>query len=161
MKLVVIREHEWEKMCKSEQVVNDLPKQFNPREPLAPFQALYGERTTVVWLRFTAGSEYIDVTFLYPYINCNCTYPLGQPIFLYIDFDSSENYFGLITAIIYPPCVLYFPVLYKTTLSKLVFTECHTCAKTNFRECVFRHDEARALTGVWVTPELDKGGHGL
>ncbi|TKS65331.1 hypothetical protein D9C73_028582 [Collichthys lucidus] len=82
----------------------------------------------------------------------------GHPTIIHKDFDHPQNYFGFIKATIHPPRGLLFPVLpYKTSRGKLVFTLCRSCAEINNQTGPCRHDErARALTGVWVSVEVNK-----
>ncbi|XP_049913668.1 uncharacterized protein LOC126398400 [Epinephelus moara] len=89
---------------------------------------------------------------------CPLTGPLGHPEIVHRDFKEPQNYFGLIRAVVYPPRGLFFPVLpYKTATGKLVFTLCRTCDELNFQAGSCTDDyEARALMGVWVTPEFNK-----
>ncbi|XP_035469582.1 uncharacterized protein LOC118287976 [Scophthalmus maximus] len=118
-------------MSGSNPAVQDFLKRYNPRQPLSPRDALYGGRTSPVKLRYTAAAnetvQYVDVTSLYPYVNCTFPYPLGYPEIIYTDFKEPQSYFGIIKAVVYPPRGLYFPILpYRTAAGKL-FTLCHTC----------------------------------
>ncbi|XP_061764740.1 uncharacterized protein LOC133557872 isoform X1 [Nerophis ophidion] len=160
--IIVIREHEWNEMKKSNPRVIDFLKTRNYPAPLMPRDALYGGRTSAFCLRHTAGENqrvlYEDVTSLYPYVNSAFPYPLGHPVIIHTDFDDVGNYFGLVRAVVHPPRGLYFPVLpYRTVKGKLVFTLCRTCAENNNQQEPCEHDEeGRALTGVWVTLEFNK-----
>lgn len=102
-----------------------------------PHQGRYGGRTGAVGLRYTAGLEesvrYVDVISLYPNINCALPHPLGLHVIVYRDFESPENYFGLIRAMVHPHRKLYFPVLP------------YTFAENNLQGDVM---------GGWVTPEF-------
>ncbi|XP_049416207.1 uncharacterized protein LOC125878833 [Epinephelus fuscoguttatus] len=157
-----MREHDWLELKKSHPPLRDFLKRAKTPQPLSPRDALYGGRTSAVRLRYTTvGNEtvhYVDVTSLYPYVNCAFPYPLGHPEIVYRDFKEPQNYFGLIRAVVYPPRGLFFPMLpYKAPSGKLVFTLCRTCADLNFQAGSYTHDdEGRALTGVWVTPEFNK-----
>lgn len=159
---VALWEHEWTDMKKSDQRVKAFLQTSHFPEPLQPRDALFGGRTSAIRLRYTAGPNesvhYVDVTSLYPYVNCSYPYPLGHPVIIHRDFEAPQKYFGLIRAVVYPPRHLYFPVLpYKTSHGKLVFTLCRTCAELNHQAGPCRHtDEDRALTGVWVTVEFNK-----
>ncbi|MCI4389187.1 hypothetical protein PGIGA_G00095030, partial [Pangasianodon gigas] len=97
-------------------------------------------------------------TSLYPYVNSACSYPLDHPTIIYKDFGDPRNYFGLIRATVYPPLGLFFPVLpYKSKSGKLLFPLCRTCAESCMQRDPCSHDDdARALTGVWVTVEFNK-----
>lgn len=99
--------------------------------------------------------QYVDVTLLYPYANCNYPYLLGDPRIIHSDFNSPQSYFGFIKAKVYPPRKFYYAVLlYKTPSEKLVFTLC-TCTELKFQggPCTPNDDE-RDLMGMWVTPEF-------
>ncbi|GAA6228947.1 uncharacterized protein LOC109143113 isoform X1 [Lates japonicus] len=149
-------------MKKSCAEVKEFLRRYNAPQPLCPRKALYGGRTSALKLRHTAGSDetvhYVDVTSLYPCVNSTCSYPLGHPTIIYKDFGDLSSYYGLIRATVHPPRGLFFPVLpYKSLGGKLLFPLCHTCAETNNQEGPCEHDEeARALTGVWVTVEFNK-----
>ncbi|KAF0021975.1 hypothetical protein F2P81_025772 [Scophthalmus maximus] len=162
LRVFVMREHECLQMKKSNPAVQDFLKRYNPPQPLSPRDALYRGRTSPVKLRYTAAAnetvQYVDVTSLYPYVNCKFPYPRGHPEIIYNDFKEPQSYFGIITAVVYPPRELFFPILpYRTPGGKLVFTLCRTCADLNYQGGACVHDdEARALTGVWVTPEFNK-----
>lgn len=162
LRTVVMREHTWREMTATQQGVKNFLLQFRPPDPLSPRQALFGGRTNAFRLTYTAGLNetvrFVDVTSLYPFVNSTCPYPLGHPTIVYRDFDDPQKYFGFIKAKVYPPRGLYFPVLpHKTASGKLMFTLCRTCAEINQQDAPCSHDdEARALTGVWVSLELNK-----
>ncbi|XP_051800711.1 uncharacterized protein LOC127532721 isoform X1 [Acanthochromis polyacanthus] len=162
IRVVVMREHVWNEMKKSCAEVKEFLSVFDPPEPLSPRKALYGGRTCALKLRHTAEPEeqihYVDFTSLYPFVNSTCSYPLGHPTIIYKDFGDPRDYYGFIRATVYPPRGLFFPVLpYKTSQGKLIFTLCRTCAENNHQEGPCHHDdEARALTGVWVSVEFHK-----
>lgn len=162
VRVVIMREHEWDELKKSCDEVKQFLSVLNPPEPLSPRSALYGGRTSALKLRHTAGPNetvyYADVTSLYPYVNSKCDYPLGHPTIIYEDFRDPRDYFGFVKATVYPPRRLFFPVLpYKSAGGKLLFPLCRTCAEDNYQAGPCMHDdEARALTGVWVTAEFNK-----
>ncbi len=127
LRIFVMREHDRSEMTKMHPGVKEFLRSFRAPEPLSPLQALFGGSTSAFRLRYTAGPNetvrYINVTFLYPYVDYSFPYPLGHPTIIYRDFDEPQKYFGLIRAVIYPPRKLYFPILpHKTSRSKLVFT---------------------------------------
>jgi len=161
-KVIVMREHTWGEMKKSNQDLQAFLREYKAPEPLTPRAALYGGRTCAVKLRYTAAADelihYCDFTSLYPFVNCTGLYPLGHPQIIFRDFKDPQSYFGLIRATVDPPRGLYFPVLpYKTAAGKLVFTLCRTCAELNNQQGPCTHGrEERALTGVWVTTEFNK-----
>ena len=162
VKVIVMREHNWVKMKKTHPGLRAFLSEYDAPQSLIPQEALFGGWTCAVKLRHTASPDevvqYVDVTSLYPYVNCTFPYPLGHPTLIYKDFADLRTYFGFIRAKVYPPRGLFFPVLpYRTSSGKLVFTLCRTCAEVNFQEGPCDHnDESRALTGVWVTPEFNK-----
>ena len=55
-----------------------------------------------------------------------------------------------------PPKGLYIPVLPRHINKKLVFTLCRTCAELKSKDSCEHNDEERALTGLWVSLEVDK-----
>ncbi|KAF0022459.1 hypothetical protein F2P81_025272 [Scophthalmus maximus] len=89
LRVFVMREHEWLQMTKSNPVVQDFLKRYNPPQPLYPRDAFYGGRTSPVKLRYTAAAN-------------------------------------------------------ETVQTELPGSVC------------VHDDEARAFTGVWVTPEFNK-----
>ncbi|KAK2863533.1 hypothetical protein Q5P01_003066 [Channa striata] len=167
VKLTVMREHDWNEMRQSHDGVKEFMKRYKAPEPLSPRQALYGGHTCPVTLRYSASDDetvnYVDFTSLYPYVNHYCFYPVGHPEIIFRDFKAIESYFGFIKAKLYPPRGLFFPVLpYRSTRGRLIFTLCRTCAELNMQSDACSHsEEERALTGVWITPEVlkavDKG----
>ncbi|XP_077361782.1 uncharacterized protein LOC144006673 [Festucalex cinctus] len=162
IQLVLMWEHEWLRLKKSNPDVREFLRNSKFPEPLIPRKALFGGRTNAFVLRYTAAPGervmYVDVTSLYPFVNSTCAYPLGHPTIIHDNFDDPQKYFGFIRAKVNPPRGLYFPLLpYKTARGKLVFTLCRTCAELNNQESSCSHnDDERALTGVWVTPEFNK-----
>ena len=162
VRTVVMREHEWNEMKTSNERVKKFLESYVSPEPLSPRSALYGGRTSALRLRYSTppgeSVHYVEVTSLYPYVNANCSCPLQHPKIIREDFNNPRDYFGLIRAVVYLPCGLFFPVLpYKMSRCKLVFTLCRTCAESNHQNGSCAHDEeARTLTGVWVTVELNK-----
>uniref|UniRef100_A0A1A8SMB5 DNA-directed DNA polymerase n=1 Tax=Nothobranchius rachovii TaxID=451742 RepID=A0A1A8SMB5_9TELE len=162
LKMNVIWEHDWQQMIKTDPNVKHFVSQFEPPPaPLSPREALYGGRTCPVQLRRTAQSDekihYVDFTSLYPYVNATQNYPIGHPKIHVKNFRDPSHYFGLIKAVVSPPRKLFFPVLpFKTSKGKLVFTLCRTCAEMNnqFDSCSHSASQ-RALTGVWVSVELN------
>lgn len=94
--------------------------------------------------------QYVHVTSLYPYVNCNYPYLLGHPRIIHSDFNSPQSYFGFIKGRVYLPRKFYYAVLlYNTPSEKLVFT----VFKFQRSPCTPNDDE-RDLMGVWVTPEF-------
>ncbi|XP_054622457.1 uncharacterized protein LOC129182178 [Dunckerocampus dactyliophorus] len=158
---VVIKwEHEWSVQKKTDPNVKSFLERFQEPIPLDPRAALYGGRTAAIRLRHVVSPgervNYVDFTSLYPFVNAHFHYPLGHPKIIRKDFDSIENYFGLIHAKVYPPRQLFFPVLpIRNDKGKLIFTLCRLCALVNNQTTDCTHnDEERALQGVWVTIEV-------
>ncbi|KAL3976503.1 olfactory receptor [Sarotherodon galilaeus] len=162
VRTLTLWEHEWSEMKKSNEEVKKFLRSYEALEPLSPRSGLYGGRTSALRLRYSASPGenvyYVDVTSLYSYVNAKRAYPLHHPKIIRENFVDPRRYFGLIRATVYPPRGLYFPVLpYKTPGGKLIFSLCRICAETNHQSGPCPHDdEARALTGVWVTVEFNK-----
>ena len=98
---------------------------------LEPRDALYRVRTEAVKLYATADPEkdesirYLDFTSLYPWVNKNCTYPVGHPVIMKepASVDLSQ-YFGLVKCTVLPPYGLYLPVLPYRSNGILLFPLC-------------------------------------
>ena len=107
---------------------------------------------------------YIDVTSLYPWVNAETEYPIGQPIVITNPDDQDiHSYFGVALISIIPPHELYHPVLPHRQGGKLTFPLCNKCVTDEMtkpmlqRSHVCRHeDHERMLTGTWCTPEIVK-----
>jgi hypothetical protein len=83
-------------------------------------------------------------------------FPLGHPEIITENFDENKKYFGLRKCKVLPPRALYCPVLPLKINGKLLFTLCLKCAHEKNQSTCSHSDEERALTGTWVTLELDK-----
>ncbi|KAL7402253.1 hypothetical protein ABVT39_011957 [Epinephelus coioides] len=87
LKVNVMREHDWLELKKSHPPLRDFLKRAKTPRPLSPRDALNGGRTSAARLRYTAAAnetvQYVDVTSLYPYVNCAFPYPLGHPEIVY------------------------------------------------------------------------------
>lgn len=74
--------------------------------PLEPRDAFYGGRTEGFKLFEKASAtkriKYYDVTSLYPFVNKTGKIPLGHPEIITENFESIENYEGLINVKLYP-----------------------------------------------------------
>ena len=130
-------------------------------QPLEPRDAFFGGRTNAIKLYHDTQDgeqiKYIDVCSLYPYVNKNCTYPVGHPnIIKTPDTTDVSDYEGLIKCTVLPPRGLYHPVLPYRCRGKLMFPLCSTCAETLARERCNHCDDQRALCGTWVSCELKK-----
>ena len=108
---------------------------------------------------------YVDVTSLYPWVNNNCTYPIGHPKIITNPSElSMTRYFGIALIDILPPEGLYFPVLpARGATGRLTFPLCRTCSESEVkiplleRSPICPHtDQERTLRGTWCTPEILK-----
>lgn len=162
VKLAIMREHTWSETKKSNQDVQEFMKTYTPPQPLSPREAMYGDPKCAVKLRHTAASDekiqLVQINSLHPYVMMDNYYPLGHPELIFDKFDNFPDYFGFIKIVAYPPRELYFPVLpYKNTKGEVVFTLCRSCADSiNQQGACVHSDEERAITGVWVSPEIKK-----
>ena len=128
--------------------------------PLEPRDAFYGGRTEAFKLYEEAHQgnqiKYYDVTSLYPFVNKTGKIPLGHPDIITENFDSIDNYEGLIKCKILPPKGLYMPVLPARCRGKLMFSLCQLCSEINQNTECKHVDEERAFIGTWVTDEVKK-----
>ena len=102
--------------------------------PLHPHQALYGGRTSSIWLKITcidhAKIHYVYFTLLYPSVQKDFSFPIGHPSILVenecddVDFN---QFCKLVKCDILTPKNLYFPVLPCKFNGKLIFTLCRSC----------------------------------
>ena len=92
---------------------------------------------------------------LYPSVLKYAKYPAGHPEIIISDFKRLEDYFGLAKVKVLPPRGLLHPVLPYTSQGKLKFPLCRSCADGENHPCKCSV-EARAMVGVWSTPELMK-----
>lgn len=130
---------------------------FKSLESLNPRDSLFGGRTNSIKLYHKCEPNekimYVDYKSLYPSVQKYCEFPIGQPTIITENFQSIENYFGLVKCSIIPPRKLHIPVLPVKVDGKLYFPLCLTCAKLKLNEC-FHNDNERELTGTWVTLEV-------
>ena len=82
-------------------------------------------------------------------------FPLGHPSVFYKD-DISDRVQGLLKCKILPPSQFYHPLLLVRINGKLMFVLCHTCGEEGAQGDCTHTDEERALTGTWVSMEIDK-----
>ena len=130
----------------------------NIADPINPRDSFFGGRTNALKLHYQSKNDekikYCDFTSLYLYVQKYCRYPIGHPTIITENFESIENYFGIIKCKILPPRKLYIPVLPARINSKLVFTLCSTCAnKKNLNDCM-HNDSDRELDGTWISLEI-------
>jgi len=93
---------------------------------------------------------------LYPWCNKTGKYPIGHPEVITENFKSLSQYYGLIKCTVVPPPLLYHPLLPHHSGGKLLFALCRTCAET-LQQTQCEHTRAeRAITGTWVTIEVEK-----
>lgn len=130
-------------------------------EPLKPRDAFYGGRcnATTLYARVSRPEDsikYVDFTSLYPYVNKYARYPTHHPE-IYTGADIPDRVEGLIKCKVLPPASLYHPVLPYRTRGKLTFPLCRTCVESGARvACIHTDPEDRAITGTWVSIELEK-----
>ena len=98
-----------------------------------------------------------DVTSMYPHINRSCRYPIGEVTVIRENFQTIDQYFGLVQCVFLPPTDLYLPLLpCKPNGKKLMFTLCRKCAELEQQTPCQHKESGRVLKGVWVTEELKK-----
>jgi hypothetical protein len=101
--------------------------------------------------------RYYDFTSLYPTVQARCPYPVGHPQIIFRNFGPLDGYFGIVKCTVLPPRGLYHPVLPYRCHGKLMFPLCGTCAtELNQTDACHHGDDERALTGTWVTLEVQK-----
>ena len=161
-------ECEWDKIVDTNADVQCFLASLELVQPLEPRDAFFGGRTGAVSLHTVAGEEeeirYVDITSLYPWVNKNCTYPVGHPTIITQPIDQSINsYFGLALVDILPPPGLYHPVLPIRAGGKLTFPLCGKCVEQEMQKPMLSRshycphsDDDRMLRGTWCTPELKK-----
>ena len=161
-------ECEWDKLVDTNSEVQCFLASMELVQPLEPRDAFFGGRTGAVSLHTVAGEgeeiRYVDITSLYPWVNKNCTYPVGHPTIITQPTDQSlDSYFGIATVDILPPPGLYHPVLPIRAGGKLTFPLCRTCVEKEQEKAMLTRthycphsDDDRMLRGTWCTPELKK-----
>ncbi|XP_071041463.1 uncharacterized protein [Parasteatoda tepidariorum] len=147
-------EHEFLKMKKENEDLQQFLKRHKLQDRLKPRDALFGGRTNAVKLYHEGNSKYVDFTSLYPWVNKYCTYPVGHPQIITENFKTIDNYFGIAKCTVIPPRGLYFPVLPYRSQNKLMFPLCRTCVETTQQGKCLHSDDERELTGTWVTEEI-------
>ena len=162
-KLSVMWECEWDRMVKENRDISDHVDSYSLSTPLSPRDALFGGRCETFALHAKSTTEfvikYVDVQSLYPYVCKNKHYPLGHPRCLIgpdlKKFGTDINKFeGLVKCKVLPPRGLHIPLLPSHINDKLMFVLCRTCAE-NGKGGRCRHSaNGRALTGTWVSIEL-------
>lgn len=140
------------------------------RTPLRPRDAFFGGRTEVFKLYYEGAMQYDDFNSMYPSVNYYCLYPVSHQTQIvapevsaytpgkfvleggYFKDYTPGSHFGLIKCKVLPPQQLYYPVLPKHILDKLMFALCERCAEEQCTKCT--HTD-RAMLGTWCTCELD------
>ena len=161
-------ECEWDRLVDTNSEVQCFLASLELVPPLQPRDAFYGGRTGAVALHAVAGEgeeiRYTDITSLYPWVNKNCTYPVGHPTIITQPTDQRiHSYYGIATVDILPPAGLFHPVLPVRASGKLTFPLCRSCVQVEQEKQMLSrsnfcpHSDAnRMLRGTWCTPELVK-----
>jgi len=101
--------------------------------------------------------SYLDFISLYPSVQKYGIYPIGHPEIKTSNFETINNYFGIVMVKILPPTKLLIPVLPVKCNGKLMFPLCRTCAEELNDHTLCSHNEnQRCLTGTWVSEEVKK-----
>jgi hypothetical protein len=160
--LTTIWECEYDKLIKQDNM-KYLVKKFRISDPIDIRSSLRGGRCECYNMSTgTTGDEEIkhyDFRSMYPAVQYNNEYPLGQPIIYTENFKCLNNeapfkYKGFIKCEIIPPSNLFLPVLPLQINKKLHFTLCYACSATNNNKKCTHSNTERSLTGVWSTFEL-------
>ena len=160
--VVEMWECEYERLLKADGEMRDFVARVPVLEKLEPRDAFFGGRTNAVKLHYKAKEgeriEYYDVVSLYPYINKYGKMPVGHPqiiLFKPLQTYVPGQYYGFLKCKVLPPQKLFHPVLPFRTLDRLLFPLCRTCAELRQNEPCSHTEEERAITGTWITPEID------
>ena len=163
-------ECEWKRLKASREDIQGFVDGLELVDRLEPRDAFYGGRTEAVTMHAVADPDqgesiqYLDFTSLYPWVNKNCTYPVGHPVIL-TELGSTDlsSYFGLAKVTVLPPYGLYLPVLPYRAHGKLLFPLCRSCVEAELAKPLLERshdcphaDRDRALTGTWTTIELEE-----
>ena len=162
-KLSVMWECEWEQLVKDNREIREHVESYALSSPLSPREALFGGRCETFALHAQSTTEfvikYVDVQSLYPYVCKNKHYPIGHPRCL-IGPDLKKmgtdinKYEGLVKCKVLPPKGLHIPLLPSHINEKLMFVLCKRCAELGNQGKCTHSDNSRALTGTWVSVEL-------
>lgn len=166
--LIVTWECEWKQKRKTHPDIQQFLDTLQMTPRLEPRDAFFGGRTNAVQLYFKTGPDeeirYVDYTSLYPWVNKNCSYPVGHPIVITQPEETDiSQYFGLVKCTVLPPYELYHPVLPYRYGGKLTFPLCRSCVETQLPLLLLQRthhcshgENDRSLTSTWCTPELQK-----
>ncbi|KAJ8019010.1 putative DNA polymerase [Holothuria leucospilota] len=156
-------EHDWKELKKtlSQEMLNEIGEIPRNLQPLVPREAFFGGRTNGIKLYHEVNEneqiKYVDFCSLYPYTNKYCSYPLGHPKILTSNLSHDmTKYYGLVRCTILPPRRLFHPVLPVKIHDKLIFPLCRTCVEEKSTDKCNHSESQRALTGTWVTLEVQK-----
>ncbi|XP_052691944.1 uncharacterized protein LOC128169970 [Crassostrea angulata] len=146
MKLVVIWEHDYDKLLEEDPDAKAFVANLDLTDRLDPRDSLMGGRTNgcVLYKRASQGTQikYVDFTSLYPFVYKIARYPTGHP--------------ELAKVKVLPPRGLFHPVLGYRSYEKLTFQLCRSCVERQQKEPCACSDADRVLTGTYCTPELLK-----
>ena len=163
-------ECEWKRLKASSEDIQGFVDGLGLVDRLEPRDAFYGGRTEAVTMHAVADPDqgesiqYLDFTSLYPFVNKNCTYPVGHPVIL-TELESTDltPYFGLAKVTVLPPYGLYMPVLPYRAHGKLLFPLCRSCVEEEIAKPLLERshhcshsDQERSLTGTWCTIEIEE-----
>ena len=168
--VIEIWECKWYQLKKEREDVSAFVDNLEFIDPLEPRDAFCGGRTNAVKLYHLTDIDsdeqmkYYDFTFLYPWVNKNGKYPVGNPeIISQPNTTDIREFFGLAKCTVLPPEKLYHPVLPLRQNGKLTFPLCATCVEDEMakpmleRSNICTHtDQQRQITGTWCTSELEK-----
>ena len=162
--VVTVWECEVKRMLKEDPEMAEFFEKTEIPQPINPRDALKGGRTNATRLLYECkpGEKmgYVDVVSLYPWGVKWTEFPVGHPEIITENFQpitaESNPYFGLISCTIVPARKLLHPVLPYACNGKLYFPLCRTCARLQAKDFCTHTDEERALTGTWVSTELNK-----
>lgn len=71
------------------------------------------------------------IVILYPSVDKDDVYPIGQPEIVLANIDDVRNYFGLVSCKVSLPIECLYPALPAKVSGALVFTLCRVCADTD------------------------------
>ena len=159
-------EHEFDVLLSSNSILNNKYRTLNIDEPLIPRLSLYGGRVEALRLLWSSNGEgasspdsflnYFDFCSLYPAKMTKAAYPLYHPKVIVDNFQSLDNYFGLIKVDVLPPKKLLIPVLPCRIREKLMFVLCTKCAEENNQSspCTCTDSDRAIRKATYVTEEL-------
>lgn len=159
--VVEIWECQYEHMLRSTPEVLEYVNSIQLVEPLNVRDAFFGGRTCATRLHYKVGEDecirYYDFVSLYPTINKYGRMPVGHPTIIVDPAPYAPGqYYGFVKCQILPPRDLYIPVLPVRSRNRLLFPLCSKCADTRQDNVCLHYVEERALTGTWITPEVDQ-----